>query len=187
MKIQRGHHQRGFTLIELALAMGLGITVGAMLLAVVNQQVSFLTIYRAQGFLIDEAPMMNMYFSRVMAKADQVELKYLKDNGLTEDPNSGSKDANALLMHFRQPDGTWTSSVLGYNEETLELAYFTTTDTGNNPVWTKQWTVAKLTSGENVGVVFEIEDGVVEMALTGPAGEEISYYSYPSYSGDISE
>ena len=185
MKTNPAHHNRGFTLVELALAISLGIVVGAMLLAVVNQQVAFLSIYQKQSFLIDEAPMMNLYFSRVISKADQVELKILEANGRTQDPNAGTKETNALLMHFRQPDGTWTSSLLSYDAASQELAYFTTTDTGNNPLWTKQWIVAKVKGGNNNSVVFGIEDGVVGMTLTGPAEEQISYYSYPSYSGGM--
>jgi len=43
--------RRGFTLVELTLAMAIGMAIGAIVLAMLNQQIAFLQIFRAQSFL----------------------------------------------------------------------------------------------------------------------------------------
>jgi prepilin-type N-terminal cleavage/methylation domain-containing protein len=43
--------RRGFTLIELSIAMMLGLATGTMLLALFNQQLAFLKLYKSQNFL----------------------------------------------------------------------------------------------------------------------------------------
>ena len=188
MRVSRTSRRAGFTLVELTLAISLGIVVGAMLLAVVNQQIAFLTIYRKQSFLVDEAPMMNLYFSRMVARADKVELCHLAESVGLSAP--GGENANALRMYFRRPDGGWRASVLGFDGEARRLRYYLLDAPDSGAVGEAEWTVARLGAEESeelpVGVEFGLEDGVVRMTLSGPSGERIFYSSYPSYSGDVS-
>ena len=55
MRIQSQHHHRrarGFTLVELTMAIGLAIGMAGIIMTLVQQQVSFLKIARAQNFLV---------------------------------------------------------------------------------------------------------------------------------------
>ena len=62
--------RRGYTLLELSLAMSTGMLVAVLLLALVNQQIAFLKIYNAQNFLTTEAPLINNYLARVIGSAE---------------------------------------------------------------------------------------------------------------------
>ncbi len=64
----------GFTLIELSVAMVMGLAIGAMVLTLFNQQLAFLRIYKAQNFLTEEAPVISMYVSKLVGKADRFRL-----------------------------------------------------------------------------------------------------------------
>ena len=149
MKSNKTPRRSGFTLIELTLALGLGLMVGSVMLAVVNQQVAFLTIYRKQNFLIDEAPMMNMYFSRIVSKADKVELCTLSLNDEMGTPAEDTQTGNALKMYFRQPDGTWTASLLAYSGTHHKLSYYNLADVDATTVGNANWEVARLGADPN--------------------------------------
>jgi len=66
--------RRGYTLLELSLAMGIGLRVGGLSLAMLNQQISFLRIFRAQDFLATEAPLINYQMARIVNHADSFRL-----------------------------------------------------------------------------------------------------------------
>ena len=66
--------RRGFTLLELTIAIMMGLATGTMVVALFNQQLAFLTIFRAQNFLTEEAPVISMYASRLIGKADRFRL-----------------------------------------------------------------------------------------------------------------
>ncbi len=51
----------GFTLVELTLAITLGLMIASMAMALFNQQLAFLRIYRVQDFLTEEAPIINLH------------------------------------------------------------------------------------------------------------------------------
>ena len=53
MKCSDQIKRRGFTLVELSVAMMMGMAIGAMVLALFNQQLAFLRVYKAQSFLTE--------------------------------------------------------------------------------------------------------------------------------------
>ena len=64
MKSTPKRARRGFTLIELTIAIMIGLATGTMVLALFNQQLAFLKIFKAQGFLTEEAPIISTYVDR---------------------------------------------------------------------------------------------------------------------------
>ena len=66
--------RRGFTLLELTVTIMVGMTVGATLLAMFNQQVAFLRIFRAQSFLNEEAPLISNHVSKLLLNAERFRL-----------------------------------------------------------------------------------------------------------------
>ena len=58
--------RRGFTLMELSIALMLGLATCTMVLALFNQQLTFLNLFKAQNFLTDEAPIISMHVSRLV-------------------------------------------------------------------------------------------------------------------------
>ena len=74
MKSGLSRLRRGYTLIELAVAISCGLITAAMLLALVNQQFAFLKIYHAQNFLIREAPLISTHMNRLIGQAERFRL-----------------------------------------------------------------------------------------------------------------
>lgn len=166
----RTRRPTGFTLIELTLATFIGLAVGAMTLAVVNQQFAFLRIYGAQSFLSEEAPIINSYISKLVSQAS----RYRLHNNLSQalaGTNMVMTNAPVILLNFQQPDGTQRASILAYQDLGSGPALYYYVVPASGSVSTPQWIVTR----RPTNIRFSIESGVLRVRLTGPAGEEIIY------------
>jgi hypothetical protein len=101
--------RRGFTLLELTIVMMMGMATGAMVLALFNQQLAFLRIYKTQNFLTEEAPVVSVYVSRLIGKADRFRLHDSVADALAGH-NPRLTDSPVVVLNFRQPDGTMRAS-----------------------------------------------------------------------------
>ena len=170
MKSNFKYARRGFTLIELSVAIMIGLATGTMTLALFNQQLAFLKIFKAQGFLTEEAPIISTYVSRLIGKADRFRL-----HDSVADALSGARprltESPVVVLNFRQPDGTMRATILSYENKGsgLALYYYVVPVTG--VLGAPLWTVTKAPSN----VVFRVDAGVLRMVLTGPNLEEIVY------------
>jgi hypothetical protein len=162
--------RKGFTLVELAIGMVIGMGTAVMMLALVNQQLAFLKIFRTQNFLTQEAPVISMYVSRLIGKADRFRL-----HDSVADALSGERPrltaSPVVVLNYRQPDGTMRATILSYENRGAgpALYYFVVPTSG--VLGEPQWVVTKVPSN----VVFAMVDGILRMTLTGPRGEQIIY------------
>ena len=162
--------RRGFTLIELSIAIMMGLATGTMVLALFNQQLAFLQIFKAQGFLTEEAPIISTYVSRLVGKADRFRLHDSVADALSG-INPRLTESPVVVLNFRQPDGTMRATILSFENQGsgLALYYYVVPVTG--VLGTPLWAVTKAPSK----VAFRMDAGVLRMILTGPNLEEIIY------------
>lgn len=162
--------RRGFTLVELSIAMLLGMATCTMVIALFNQQLSFLTIYKKQSFLTEEAPMISVYVSRLVGKAERFRLH---DN--VADALAGVRTrvtpSPVLVLNFRQPDGAVRASILSFENRGSGLALYYYVVPFNGVLGAPQWYITK----KPASVLFSLDQGVLRMALTGPSAEKITY------------
>ncbi len=165
---------RGFTLIELTMAMSLGMIVAAMVLALANQQLAFLRIFGAQNFLTEEAPMINTHVSKLIGKSERFRLHDSRADALA-DSLAGSNprliDSPVLVMNFRQPDNTMRASILAFEDlgDGPALYYYVVPDSG--VLGPPQWAVTR----QPQDVSFSVEQGILRMTIVGVNGEQIIY------------
>ena len=86
-------------------------------------------------------------------------------------PNPRLTESPVVLLNFREPDGTMRASILSFEDRGAgpALYYYVVPVTG--VLGEPQWAVSK--APENV--TFTMQQGVLRMILTGPAGEQIVY------------
>ncbi len=170
MKTSIRRIRRGFTLIELTVAIMMGIATGSMVLALFNQQLAFLKIYQSQNFLTEEAPVISVYVSRLIGKADRFRL-----HDSVADALSGSNvrltSSPVAVLNFRQPDGTMRATILSFEDRGDGPALYYYVVPVNGVLGEPQWAVSRRPSD----VSFSLEQGVLRMRLIGPAGEQITY------------
>lgn len=163
--------KKGFTLLELTVAIMVGLAIGSMVLAMLNQQIAFLKIYRAQSFLNEEAPIISNHVSKLLLNAERVRL-----HGSLADAAAGINprltESPVLVLEYRHSDGSIREGVLSFENRGHGNAlyyYLRSAQTGvlSNP----QWTVTNKPSN----VAFSVDSGVIRTRITGPAGEEITF------------
>lgn len=165
------HRKRsGFTLIEITIAVMMGLATGLMVVALFNQQLAFLKIFKTQNFLTDESPMISMYVSRLVGKADRFRLHDTVANALSG-TNPRLTASPVVVLNYKQPDGTMRATILSFeNRGSGNALYYYVVPT-NGVLGAPQWAVTKAPSN----VSFSVVTGVLQMALTGPNGELITY------------
>lgn len=162
--------RRGFTLIELTIAMVMGIAIGGMVIALFNQQLAFLRLYQTQNFLTDEAPVISLYVSKLVGKADRFRLHDSVQDALVG-ANPRLTSSPVVVLNFRQPDGTVRASILSFENRGSGPALYYYVVPSNGILAEPQWYVSNKPSN----VQFGMQEGVLRMMLTGPAGEQITY------------
>lgn len=160
----------GYSLLEMTLAMAIGMMVAGMALMLFNQQMAFLKIFKAQDFLTREAPLINNYVVRVIGAAEGYAL-YSDKEALTNGSDPVLEDAQVLVLRFRKPDGTERASVLSFENPGSGLGLYYTVVPESGSIGAPDWALSK----QPAGVVFAVEQGVLRMRVTGPNGEELTY------------
>lgn len=170
MKINPYRRSRGFTLIELSVSMSIGVMTSAMVLGLFNQQLAFLKLYKNQTFLTSEAPIISMYLSRLIGKADRFRLHASVADALAG-TNARLTASPVAVLNFSQPDGSTRATILSFEDRGsgFALYYYVVPTTG--VLGTPQWFVTKAPSN----VSFSIEQGVLRVSLTGKQGEVVTY------------
>ncbi len=170
MKTTQQTSRRGFTLLELTMAMLVGMIMGAILLAMLNQQIAFLRIFRAQSFLNEEAPIISHHVSKLFLNAERFRLHASLEDALAgEDPQL--TESPVVVLNFRQPDGTVRAGILSFEDrgDGNALYYYVVPLSGE--LEEPEWAV----TNKPASVSFFVESGIIRTRLTGPAGEEIIF------------
>lgn len=163
--------RRGFTLIELTIAMVMGIAISGMIMVLFNQQLAFVNVYRAQSFLSEEAPIISMHVGKLIGKADSFRLHDSLDDAKAGVRSALGAESPAVVLNFRQPDGTLRAAILSFEDRGDGDALYYYVVPTNGVLGNPQWSV----TNKPDDVVFTMQQGVLRMTLTGPAGEEITY------------
>jgi prepilin-type N-terminal cleavage/methylation domain-containing protein len=162
--------RRGYTLLELSLAMAIGTMVASMGLLLFNQQMAFLKIFKAQDFLTREAPMINNYVVRVIGAAEDYRL-YEDIDAMKNGENPVLTGATVLVLRFREADGSMRASILSFEDPGAGLGLYYTMIPNNGIVTGPDWALSKQPSL----VSFAVDQGVLRMIVAGPNGEELIY------------
>ena len=162
--------RRGYTLVELSLAMSIGIMVAAMGLLLFNQQMAFLKIFKAQDFLTREAPMINNYVVRVIGAAEDYRL-YEDIGALKNGENPVMTGATVLVLRFREADGSMRASILSFEDPGTGMGLYYTMIPDSGIITAPDWALSK----QPDMVSFAVEQGVLRMIVSGPNGEELIY------------
>jgi hypothetical protein len=161
---------RGYTLVELTLAMCVGIVISALVMSLVNQQLAFLKIFRAQSFLVTEAPMLNNYVVKLVGNADSYRL-YASIDDLVAGRSQVMTNAPVIMLRFKEPNGTFRSSVLSFEDPGTGNGLYYRMVNSSGVLASPSWVLSK----KPTNVRFAIENGILRMVVSGSNGEEVTY------------
>lgn len=170
MKHPAPSSRKGFTLIELTLAMSMGMAISAIILVLFNQQLVFLRFYRDQTFLTEEAPLISMHVSKLVGKAERFRLHANVAEARAGFAPSYSASP-VLILNFRQPNGTVRASILSFEDRGAGKALYYYLESPDGSLLTPQWYLSKMPKD----VSFSVQQGILRMTLTGPNNEQVTY------------
>jgi prepilin-type N-terminal cleavage/methylation domain-containing protein len=166
----RSRKRGGYTLLELSVAMAVGVLIAGMSLMLFSQQMAFLRIFRAQDFLTREAPLINNYVVRMIGGAEGYAL-YRDIASLGNGDGAVLEDAAVLVLRYKLAEGGERVSILSFEDpgSGSGLYYRVVPEAGG----IGQPDIAL--SKQPAEVRFAVEQGILRMYLTGPNGEELVY------------
>ena len=170
---RRFRRSRAYTLIELTLAMSVGMGLALMMLAIFNQQLAFLKIFNVQSFLTTDGPALNNYLSRVLGSAEGFQL-YETPEGFEDNVEPSETEASVLVLKFKEPGGSFRYSMLSFEDpdgEKPQGLYFRHVSPTTLALGEAEWAL----STRAADVEFSIDAGILKVKITGPNGEEITY------------
>jgi len=174
------HVRQGFTIIELTVAILIGLMIAMMTLVLFNQQLMMFSTLRTQNFMVHEAPQINLILNKLIPKADSL-LIY----ATASDVNGGTpikEPGKAVALRFTGSNiASTTDSELGshfgviaivgpVDEKTLNY-YANLSDLSKLDAATPSWKISTKVKDAS----FFLENGVLRIKLTGPKGGEITY------------
>ena len=168
---QHPKYPRGVTLVEMTIAILIGMALSAASMAMLNQQLNITRMVRDQSFILEECPSINNLFSRTLGRVDSYRI-YPDVASAKAGGASVLEDGQAMLLTFRDSLNRLQYAIIGAEAQDggkVRIGYYNRTggSWGANPDW--------IISQEATDVVFFLESGVLRIRLTGPNGEEITY------------
>jgi Tfp pilus assembly protein PilW len=172
MKSQR---ERGFTLIELTLVLGVSVLVATALIGMFQAHVQMLTQAAKFKFLAQDAPFIGLLLTRTIGNAEDYRMY---DSGPHARSAIGTPiltTASAVRLWMRQPNSTFRQAVVSF--ETVNSPpsfsgagiYFFLADSTGTFSSTPAWEIAASSPVALSGVTFNIDPttGVMLVKLTG--------------------
>jgi len=162
--------KRGFTLLEMSVALAVALALSVVLISLLQQHVSFVRLINRQTFLVAEAPSIGDLLVRIMNRSDHFFVYATRDDALSGgQPVLGAGQAVGLF--FKGVNGESRLRVLAIEPrpEGGSALHCYAPMTGSE---TTSWAVStRISSGE-----FRSADGILGITIDGPAGEQVTYW-----------
>ncbi|MEP2777134.1 MAG: type II secretion system protein [Luteolibacter sp.] len=170
MKLPLKALRRGFTLLEMTVVMLVGMALAAIMLSMLNQQIAFLKIFRAQSFLNEEVPMISNHVSKLLSDAERFRMHASLQDALAGS-NPKLTSSPVLVLNFRQPDGSVRAGILSFETRSGKKALYYYVVPTSGVLTQPEWVV----TSKAANVEFYMVSGMIATRVTGPAGEEVFF------------
>ena len=160
----------GSTLLEMAVTMMAALAIASASMAILSQQINFTRMMRTQSFLLEEAPMIDSLMAPMLGRVDSYRI-YGDVAGAKGGGPGVTSGGRALLLAFRGATGSYAYGIISgetQTDGTTTIGYYYNNGAwGNQPDW--------VLSTRAAGVEFFVQDGVLRVRLSGPAGEQVTF------------
>lgn len=167
-RVRRTRRNGGFSLLESATAMGIMVVLGVALLMMLQQHIFFLRMFKQQTFLSSEAPAIGNLVGRIFNEVDHYFVYATKNDALGGGVPILSA-GRAVRLFFKTPNqGIEERLIAVENTGSGNALKFYGWQSDGTPT---SWTISdKIADAE-----FLSTQGILNMTLEGPNGEEITY------------
>lgn len=161
----------GFTLIEMTVAVSVGLMVSGISLVLINSQLTSYRILKSQNFLVAEAPHINNSLTQIVSRASFFRM-YTDINDAISSRDAVISNGKVLALMFTSTDESEHSfGVIEFDENNNRLEYYHVSSMAELAVSSPNWTISSRVSD----ATFFVENGVLRIRISGSNGEEITY------------
>ena len=172
-RTSRRHQNRqrtGFTLVEMSSAIAVMMILSFALVVMLQQHILFLDMFKRQNFLVAEAPTIGNMVGRIINQADHY-FVYANRAAALDGQNPLLDDGKAVRLFFKSANQKTLQRLIavepGTGGKTL-LRFYGWDEDGNETV---PWTISDRINDAS----FVSNEGILNMTLNGPNGEQITY------------
>jgi hypothetical protein len=162
--------QGGFTLVELAMVMGISVMVAGALIGLFQAHIQMLNQAVKYNFLAQDAPFIGLLLTRTIGNAEDYRVYA---SGTTARTSTGTPvlTGPAVKLWMRQPNSTFRQVVVSFETPTSgpfsghQGIYVFLTPFSATPNW-------ELAGGQLTGATFDATSGVLLATLTGSYNDQ---------------
>jgi hypothetical protein len=167
-------NQDGFTLVELALVMGVSVMVASALIGMFQAHVQTLNQAVKANFLAQDAPFIGLLLTRTIANAE--DYRIYSSGAAARADGARVLAGSAVRLWMRQPNSTFRQAVVSYEAVNGHTGiYFFLADTAGTFSTTPNW---ELAAGQLTNATFDATSGVLVATLYG------SYYDWYQFAAE---
>jgi len=180
--MKKTQRQRGFSLIELSLVLGLSVMIASGLVGMFNAHLQMMKQAAQYQFLAEDAPFIGLLLTRTIGNAEDYRI-YASRTAAESPTGTPVLSGPAVKLWMAQPGGTFRQAILSF--ETINghrgIYFFLadpTTGFPPTPNWElagSQVTAAAFNANANSNPTTGILPGVLLIALTGSNNDQYMF------------
>jgi len=172
--MRKRRQQSGFTLIELALVLGVSVMIASALVGMFNTHLQMMNQAAQYRFLAKDAPFIGLLLTRTIGNAEDYRIYTSRTAVTSANGTPVLTGGTAVRLWMRQPNSTFRQAILSF--ETIGghsgIYFFLTDDvTGTFPT-APSW---ELAGGQLTGATFDASTGLLLATLNGSYGDQYTF------------
>jgi hypothetical protein len=158
----------GFSLLETSIAISISLVLAVTLVVMLQQHLSFMAVAQRQSFLADEAPKIGNLLGRILNQTDSYFVYENRDSALAG-ASPVLSNGEAVRLFFKSAAQQTVERMITVEDagDGTALRFYATQPDGTQTAWT--------ICDRLQGASFRADEGILNMTLVGPNGEEITY------------
>lgn len=170
--------QSGFTLIELALLLGVSVMIASALVGMFNAHLQMMNQAAQYRFLAKDAPFIGLLVTRTIGNAEDYRIFATRSDAVAGTP--AVLTGSAVRLWMRQPNstsnninGTYRQAILSFESIGGHpgIYFFLANNNGTFPT-APSW---ELAGGQLAGATFDATSGVLLAILNGSYGDQYTF------------
>ncbi|MDB6072510.1 MAG: hypothetical protein JWO89_150 [Verrucomicrobiaceae bacterium] len=158
----------GFSLVEVSTALGVMMVLAISMVIMLQQHAQFLEMFRRQSFLASEAPKIGNLLGRIINESDHY-FVYADKAAALGGGQPLLTDGKAVRLFFKSPNHELAERLITVEDTAAGAAmrFYNLRIDGSQSSWTISDRIA--------AADFRSDQGILNVTLTGPHGEQVAY------------
>jgi prepilin-type N-terminal cleavage/methylation domain-containing protein len=167
-----GRRQRGFSLIELTLVVGLSVVLASAVLGMFNACLQMTNQAVQYQFLAKDAPFVGLLLTKTIANAEDYRIYANRNSAVSG--TGAVLTGPAVRLWMAQPNGGYRQAIVSFEQINGQngIYFFLANDATGVFPGTPSW---KIAGGQLTGATFDASSGILLATLNGSYGDQYTF------------